>query len=63
MSKSIQFHMRALILVIVLLVFPYISFAGQLKVVRVYDGDTLQTTGHRFLYNNRMPFPFESYTT
>jgi len=46
MSKSIQFHMRALILVIVLLVFPCFSFAGQFKVIRVYDGDTFKAVGH-----------------
>jgi hypothetical protein len=58
MRKSSQFHMRALILVIVLLVFPYISFAGQFKAIRVYDGDTFQAIGHRLLYNNRKALSF-----
>jgi endonuclease YncB( thermonuclease family) len=46
MNKSIQFDMRALILVIVLLVFPYISFAGQYKCLRVVDGDTIKVANN-----------------
>ena len=34
------------ILLFILLLTPSISFAGQFKVVRVYDGDTLKATGH-----------------
>jgi endonuclease YncB( thermonuclease family) len=34
------------VFVAILLVFPALSFAGQFKVVRVYDGDTLKAAGH-----------------
>ena len=34
------------VFIAVLLVLPTFSWAGQFKVVRVYDGDTLQAIGH-----------------
>jgi len=34
------------ILIAVLLIFPVLSWAGQFKVVRVYDGDSLKAAGH-----------------
>jgi endonuclease YncB( thermonuclease family) len=46
MSKSIQFHMHALLLVIVLLVFPCFSFASQYKSTRVVDGDTIKVANN-----------------
>ena len=38
---AVLFH-----IIIVLLIFPSISFAGQFKVARVYDGDTIKAIGH-----------------
>jgi endonuclease YncB( thermonuclease family) len=35
-----------LLFIAVLLVLPMFSWAGQFKVVRVYDGDTLKAVGH-----------------
>lgn len=35
-----------LVLIAVLLIFPVFSWAGQFKVARVYDGDTLKAVGH-----------------
>jgi micrococcal nuclease len=35
-----------LIIVSALLLYPSLSFAGQFKVVRVYDGDTVKAAGH-----------------
>ena len=31
---------------VILFLFPILSFAGQFKVTRVYDGDTLKAAGH-----------------
>jgi len=46
MSKSIQFQMAALLLLIAALVFPYFSFAGQYKCTRVVDGDTIKVANN-----------------
>jgi len=35
-----------LLLIILILTFPVITAAGQFKVVRIYDGDTLKAIGH-----------------
>ncbi len=43
MSRSLKI---SLILCVILLILPSLSIAGQFKVVRVYDGDTLKATGH-----------------
>jgi len=42
MSRSILTRLPAMLLVIVLVVFPIYSFAGQYKCTRVIDGDTIQ---------------------
>jgi endonuclease YncB( thermonuclease family) len=34
------------LLLLILLLFPYLSFAAQFKVIRVYDGDTVKAQGH-----------------
>ena len=47
-TKNAQAKNCGVILVIIaaLLCFPPLIWAGQFKVVRVYDGDTLQAIGH-----------------
>ena len=32
--------------ILIILAFPFLSFAGQFKVTRVYDGDTVKAAGH-----------------
>jgi len=46
MSKSIQFHIPALMLVFALLIFPCLSFAAQYKCARVVDGDTIKVANN-----------------
>ena len=43
MSRSLKI---ILILCVILLILPSLSIAGQFRVVRVYDGDTLKAVGH-----------------
>ena len=38
-------HIRYLNIILILLVLPAISFAGQFRVIRVTDGDTIKVSG------------------
>jgi endonuclease YncB( thermonuclease family) len=47
---------RSILLIINILIFfiPVVSLAGQFKVIRVYDGDTLKAKGHGIEFKVRL---------